>query len=62
VLKTGVARTIIKEKDGALFTKKGNEGPPITGDFQVDASAFIDAIKMIVDPLPSQQAPPRDWS
>lgn len=62
VLKTGQARTIIKEKDGSLFTKRGNEGPPITGDFQADASAFIDAIKGIIDPLPSQAAPPRDWS
>jgi hypothetical protein len=62
VLRTKEARTIIKEKDGANFTKRGNEGPPITGDFQVDASAFIDAIKRIVDPLPSEQPPPRDWS
>jgi hypothetical protein len=62
VLKTGQQRTIIKEKDGANFTKRGNEGPPITGDFQVDASAFIDAIKRIIDPLPSEQPPPRDWS
>jgi hypothetical protein len=56
VLATKQTRTIIKEKDGSLFTKRGNEGPPITGDFQADAGAFIDAIKNIIDPLPTQDA------
>jgi hypothetical protein len=56
VLATKQTRTIIKEKDGSLFTKRGNEGPPITGDFQADAGAFIDAIKNIIDPLPSMDA------
>ncbi len=56
VLATKQTRTIIKEKDGSLFTKRGNEGPPVTGDFQVDASAFIDAIKDIIDPLPTMDA------
>lgn len=53
VLATKQTRTVIKEKDGSLFTKRGNEGPPVTGDFQADAGAFIDAIKNIIDPLPS---------
>lgn len=50
VLATKQTRTVIKEKDGSLFTKRGNEGPPVTGDFQADAGAFIDAIKDIIDP------------
>ena len=54
VLATKQNRTQIKEKDGANFTKRGGDGPPITGDFQTDAGAFIDAIKNIIDPLPSQ--------
>jgi hypothetical protein len=53
VLATKQNRTQIKEKDGSLFSKRGGDGPPITGDFQTDASAFIDAIKTIIDPLPS---------
>jgi hypothetical protein len=50
VLATKQTRTIIKEKDGSLFTKRGNEGPPVNGDFATDAGAFIDAIKNIIDP------------
>ncbi|MGE5186930.1 MAG: hypothetical protein ACM31C_32990 [Acidobacteriota bacterium] len=56
VLATKQDRTQIKEKDGSLFSKRGGDGPPITGDFQTDAGAFIDAIKNIIDPLPSLDA------
>jgi hypothetical protein len=50
VLATKTTRTVIKEKDGALFTKRRDEGPPITGDFNVDSNAFVDAIISIIDP------------
>jgi hypothetical protein len=47
VLKTKSARTVICEVDGKSVTKHG-EGPAVTGDFQADAAAFIDAVNMIV--------------
>ena len=47
VLKTKSNRTIICEKEGQRMTKHG-EGPPVTGDFQADASAFVDAVNIIV--------------
>jgi hypothetical protein len=50
VLATKTTRTQIKEKDGALFTKRRDEGPPITGDFGVDSNAFVDVILAIIDP------------
>ena len=50
VLATKTTRTVIKEKDGALFTKRRDEGPAITGDFNVDSNAFVDAIISIIDP------------
>jgi hypothetical protein len=49
VLATKSTRTIIGEKDGSRFTKHG-EGPAISGDFQVDAAAFIDAVMKIISP------------
>ncbi|HUS33426.1 MAG TPA: hypothetical protein VMZ53_33220 [Kofleriaceae bacterium] len=47
VLKTKTARTMICEVERGSTTKIG-EGPPITGDFQTDASAFVDAVNQIV--------------
>ncbi|MEO6776021.1 MAG: hypothetical protein ABI467_23875 [Kofleriaceae bacterium] len=43
VLATRSTRTILCERDGAKFTKRG-EGPAISGDFATDASAFVEAI------------------
>ncbi len=50
VLSTKSVRTIVTERDGAKTTKRG-EGPPITGDFAVDAGAFIDAIMLVLSPV-----------
>jgi hypothetical protein len=47
VLATHTTRTVICEKDGARFTKRG-EGPPVTGDFQADAGAFFEAVMAII--------------
>jgi hypothetical protein len=47
VLATKQARTVIVEMDGKSKTKHG-EGPAVTGDFQTDAAAFIDAVNQIV--------------
>ena len=43
VLATKTTRTQLAERDGARMVKRG-EGPPVTGDFQVDAAAFTAAI------------------
>ncbi|HEX5062022.1 MAG TPA: hypothetical protein VFV99_21785 [Kofleriaceae bacterium] len=43
VLATKTEKTILCEREGSL-TKKRGDGSPITGDFQADASAFVDAI------------------
>ena len=56
VLATKTDKTVIKEKDGANFTKRRDEGPPITGDFGVDSNAFVDAIISIIDPPQSADA------
>ena len=50
MLATKTNKTIIKEKDGANFTKRRDQGPPISGDFGVDSNAFVDAIIEIIDP------------
>lgn len=47
VLATKTARTIICERANNRTTKHG-EGPAVTGDFQTDASAFVDAVNVIV--------------
>jgi hypothetical protein len=47
VLSTKTTRTAICEVENKSTTKHG-EGPPVTGDFQTDASAFIDAVNQIV--------------
>ena len=50
VLATKVTKTIIREKDGQSYAKRGGDGPPVTGDFAADASAFADAIGTIINP------------
>ena len=47
VLATRTTRTVICEKDGAKFTKRG-DGPPVTGDFLTDTNAFIEAVLAMV--------------
>jgi hypothetical protein len=47
VLATKSDRTVIAEKEGARTTKHG-DGPALTGEFDADASAFIDAIVTIL--------------
>jgi hypothetical protein len=47
VLATKSTRTIICEREGSRMTKHG-EGPPVTGDFQTDASAFVEMVNQIV--------------
>jgi hypothetical protein len=54
VLATNTTRTIICEKEGARLTKRG-EGPPVTGDFQTDATAFFDALMGFVAPVGNQR-------
>ncbi len=49
VLKTKSNKAIIAEKDGSRVTKHG-DGPAVTGDFQVDANAFVDAVMNIISP------------
>jgi hypothetical protein len=52
VLATKASRTIVCERESGKTLKKG-EGPAISGDFQTDASAFIEAIVKILDKLSS---------
>jgi len=52
VLKTKTERTLVCEREGNRTIKHG-EGPPVTGDFIADASAFVTAVMQVVDPLPS---------
>jgi hypothetical protein len=48
VLATKASRTIVCERDSGKTLKRG-EGPAIAGDFQTDASNFVDAIMNILD-------------
>ena len=50
VLATKSTRTIICEREGQKTTKHG-EGPKISGDFQTDAGAFVDAVMNIISPV-----------
>ncbi len=43
VLATKTAKTIVCGREGARTVKHG-DGPAITGDFQADATAFVDAV------------------
>ncbi len=50
VLATKQTKTLVREKEGQSFVKRGGDGPPVTGDFAADAAAFAEAIGAIVDP------------
>jgi len=49
VLATKQAKTIVCGRDGQRTVKHG-DGPAITGDFQADATAFVDAMIEVVAP------------
>ena len=50
VLATKTTKTVIKEKDGSLFTKRRDDGPAISGEWNADSNAFFEAIMEIVSP------------
>jgi hypothetical protein len=58
VLATKQTKTVICERDGQRMAKKG-DGPPVTGDFQADANAFVDAMMEIISP--SKVSPNRSY-
>jgi hypothetical protein len=49
VLATKTAKTVVCEREGQRTTKRG-DGPAMTGDFQTDANAFVDAIMEVIEP------------
>ncbi|HTR49427.1 MAG TPA: hypothetical protein VMJ10_01895 [Kofleriaceae bacterium] len=49
VLATKTERSVLCERDGSI-TRKIGEGPKVSGDFQTDAAAFVDAVMNVVDP------------
>jgi len=49
VLATKSTRTLVCEREGQRTVKHG-DGPPITGDFAADASAFVDAVVAVIEP------------
>ncbi|MBV8760841.1 MAG: hypothetical protein JO257_26340 [Deltaproteobacteria bacterium] len=49
VLATKQNKTVLCEREGQRTAKKG-DGPPITGDFQTDATAFVDALMEVISP------------
>ena len=49
VLATKTTRTLVCEREGQRTIKHG-DGPAITGDFQADAGAFVDAILAVLEP------------
>ena len=49
VLATKQTKTVVCEREGQRMTKRG-DGPPVTGDFQADANAFVDAMMAIIAP------------
>jgi hypothetical protein len=50
VLSTKATRTQLCEREGQRMRKIA-EGPAISGDFQKDANAFIDAIMAVLEPV-----------
>ena len=52
VLATKATRTQLCEREGQRMRKIA-EGPAISGDFQKDANAFIDAIMTVLEPVVS---------
>ena len=49
VLATKSTRTIVCEREGQRTVKHG-DGPAVSGDFQADANAFVDAIMAVLSP------------
>lgn len=49
-LATKQAKTIVCGREGQRTVKHG-DGPAITGDFQADATAFVDAIMSVLVPV-----------
>ena len=58
VLATKQTRTIVCGREGQRTVKHG-EGPPITGDFQADATAFVDALVEVI--APTKVTPSRSY-
>jgi len=54
VLATKSTRTILCEVDRGKTTKHG-EGPKLAGDFQTDASAFVEAVMGIISPIQARR-------
>ena len=48
VLATKTSRTVLCEREGSI-TRKLGEGPALSGDFQNDANAFVDAIMGVIE-------------
>ena len=58
VLATKQAKTIVCSREGQRTVKHG-DGPAITGDFQADATAFVEAIVEVL--APSKVNPNRSY-
>ena len=58
VLATKQTRTIVCAREGQRTVKHG-EGPAMSGDFQADATAFVDAIIEVL--APTKAAPNRSY-
>ena len=57
-LATKQAKTIVCGREGQRMVKHG-DGPAITGDFQADATAFVDAIMNVL--VPTKVNPNRSY-
>lgn len=55
VLATQSTRTALRELERGKIVKR-NDGPTLSGDFQTDASAMIDAIMQVLSPVSIQKA------
>ena len=60
VLAKKADRTMITEREGSRHTKHF-EGPAVTGTFETDAAAFIDAFMELVVPTKVTPKPDRQW-
>jgi hypothetical protein len=49
VLATKSTKTVIAEREGQRTIKHG-DGPAVTGDFNADSNAFVDAIMEVISP------------
>ena len=59
VLATKSTRTVLCEREGSA-TRKLGQGSPMTGDFQTDAAAFVDAMMAVLAP-PEKVDPGRGY-